>query len=176
MRLTLPILVLGLILALASPASAYVLAGDAWPGRSINYYVRNGGDPRVVDRAARAWNRANIGIRLRRVTGGGADVLVGFQSDSPCSGWATIGRSWSLGRVTLGTGCGRSRALLMAAHEFGHVLGLGHERRRCSLMNPALDRATGTPSRCSRRRLSFWVNRPLRRDDIHGARALYRAR
>jgi len=54
------------------------------------------------------------------------------------------------------------------------VLGLGHERRTCALMNPSADLASGTPSRCERRPLSFWVSRPLRADDIAGARSLYR--
>ena len=72
----------------------------------------------------------------------------------------------------IGVGCGEGLAILTLTHELGHVLGLGHERRRCALMNPYADRS-GTPNRCGRHSLKFWVKKPLRRDDVRGARALY---
>ncbi len=66
-------------------------------------------------------------------------------------------------------------AKLVATHEFGHVLGFRHERRRCALMNLSLDQ-TGTPTLCARRPVAFWLADPLRTDDKLGARALARLR
>jgi hypothetical protein len=57
-------------------------------------------------------------------------------------------------------------------HEFGHVLGLDHENRRCARMNPEFDN-TGTPSSCEEHPLSYWLAHPLTRDDVRGLRAIY---
>ena len=67
--------------------------------------------------------------------------------------------------------CNSYMAARAIAHELGHVLGLGHETRGCSLMNP-----TGTlqgPSLCPKARLWQWRCRLLTGDDVAGAVALY---
>ncbi len=81
-----------------------------------------------------------------------ADVVVGTTGPG-CGGIAVLGGHQA--RVWLGR-CNARLARLVAAHEFGHVLGFGHERRRCALMNVAFDQ-TGTPTRCTRRPLSYWL-------------------
>jgi len=40
-------------------------------------------------------------------------------------------------------------------------------------MNASADYGTGTPDRCGRRPLSYWLANPLLGDDVAGARALY---
>ena len=61
-------------------------------------------------------------------------------------------------------------------HELGHVLGLGHENRRCALMNARASVRSGLGVRCPARGRSA---RKLRRtlltaDDKRGVRGLYR--
>jgi hypothetical protein len=60
----------------------------------------------------------------------------------------------------------------IAAHEFGHILGLGHETGACALMNPQLLQM----SKCGR--VEFWQHYcgVLAPDDIKGAVRLYGGR
>lgn len=56
----------------------------------------------------------------------------------------------------------------VAVHEFGHVLGLGHEHRVCAVMQPILNEGCGITHP--------WrglCNDPLQPDDVRGAVALY---
>jgi hypothetical protein len=156
----------------APQAGAYRIVGKPWPGKTVSYYSTGG--PRanaLVDRAARVWNRAGVGIHLKRSPASGAQVVV---SGTPgrCRGRATMGypgaqMSW----LYIGP-CPSGLMVLVLAHEFGHVLGLGHEPRRCALMNPGVNAFNGTPSRCPRHSLAYWLKRPLLPDDSRGARAL----
>jgi hypothetical protein len=164
-------LVVGLCAALAAfsmpTADAYVLNGRPWPGTVITYRPGSSRDRAAADYAARAWNRAGVGVTFRR-TSGPADVVTRARGNR-CTGMATIGstrRAW----VDIGP-CVPAFAALVATHEFGHVLGLGHETRVCALMNPHFDR-TGTPNRCRHRSLALWLAHPLRADDRRGARVL----
>ena len=129
--------------------------------------------------AIRAWNRARVGVRFRRVPAGRARVIFGYSHAGGSGRYRCEGVAGGTGAgypspfvplyVTVLRSC-RSRALrrLTAVHELGHVLGLGHETRRCALMNPTGDVNTLLPSLCPR---GTKVPAP---DDIRGARALYR--
>jgi hypothetical protein len=160
-------------LACAATSDAYVIGGRAWPKKTVTYHSAARGYAKAVDRAARLVNRARLGVRLRRRSRARADVVVAYRG-RPCEGSAYLGYLPRRRNVVfLGRPCRRGLVTLTAVHEFGHVLGLGHERRRCARMNPSID-GTGTPSHCARRSLSFWLGHPFRRDDIRGLRAIYR--
>ena len=154
----------------AAPARAWSVIGPWWSDPDVTYNVSSARDRAAAAYAARAWNRSAVGVRLRR-TNGRSDILV--RSTGPgCGGLAFLGRSRPL--ILLGR-CSRNMAKLIATHEFGHVLGFRHERRRCALMNVSMDPA-GTPALCKRRPMAFWLANPLRTDDKLGARALARLR
>jgi len=158
--------------ALPATAGAYRLYGRPWPQPTITYHVQARGYAAAVDRAARVWNRAGVGVRLRKATRYSADVIVRY-GGRRCEGEALIGFAPREGsEVRLGAGCGTLLITLTAVHELGHVLGLGHERRHCARMNPVFDN-DGTPGLCRRRSLAAWLARPLLADDIAGARRLY---
>jgi hypothetical protein len=155
-------------------ASAYAVGGNAWPGKTIRYYTVAHSYARGVDRAARTWNRAGVGVRFAASSRSSADIVVSYGTDR-CGGLSPMGYG---GRyegtiVRLGKGCGSSLITLTAVHELGHVLGLDHEFRKCARMNPSLS-ASGTPTRCRQQSLSYWLAHPLLPDDIAGARAIYR--
>jgi hypothetical protein len=96
------------------------------------------------------------------------------EGQSNCGGAARVGypgrRGYSL--IEIHSGCGGAIATLTSVHELGHILGLGHEGDACARMNPTFG-AGGTPGRCERRSLSYWLDHPLTKDDVRGARALY---
>jgi hypothetical protein len=67
--------------------------------------------------------------------------------------------------------CNSYASAMMVAHEFGHVLGLGHETRGCALMNP-----TGSwrgAKLCTSPNPWEWRCGLLEDDDVRGAVALY---
>src|SRR4051812_16429009 len=170
-------LVIGLALVvltvLAPSASAFERAGRPWPGGRITYFTAAANYSASVDRAARIWNRTNVGVKFVKTSRRNAAVVVDY-GGRRCEGAAFAG---FIGRrrqspVQLGAGCGRSLITLTAVHEFGHVLGLGHEDDKCARMNPAFD-GSGTPQQCVPRSLNYWLGHPLVSDDLQGARRVY---
>jgi hypothetical protein len=119
------------------------------------------------------WNARDLGVRFVSSREENAKVYIRLGQDN-CGGAARVGypgrRGLSL--VEIDTGCGTGIATLTAVHEWGHVLGLGHEGDNCARMNPTFG-SGGTPGRCSRRSLDYWLEHPLTKDDVRGARALY---
>jgi hypothetical protein len=171
-RLTLLFVLAGL--ALPAGANAYTIIGRPWPAAKVTYWVMATDYRAPVRAAAKNWNRAGVGIVFREAASRqNADVVVGYWDDR-CGGAALAGvQRRRQSEVVLGTGCHSDGLVtLVATHEFGHVLGLGHESRKCALMNPVFD-GSGTPSKCSHHPLGFWLSAPLRADDLRGAKALY---
>jgi hypothetical protein len=156
----------------ANHANAYQIAGQPWPGKLVTYTSVGSAKSRtLVDRAARVWNRADVGFRLIRRPSADAAVLVSGVAGR-CRGQAYIGYPGALSSWLHVSRCPRRLMVLVLAHEFGHVLGMGHEWRHCALMNSGVDTVTGTPGRCAEHRLAYWIKHPLRPDDIRGGRAL----
>lgn len=175
-------------LGLAPEAHAYRLIGKRWPQRTINVSASEA--PRYakpVRRAVKLWNRAKLGVRFKVTAASDARVVFRY------SGGSGSGRTRCEG-VAGGTGAGypgidftglevsvirscRSRRLrdLAAMHELGHVLGLGHENRRCTLMNANASAVSGLGVRCpARGRTARRLRRTfLTRDDKRGVRRLY---
>jgi hypothetical protein len=174
------------LLALAPAAHAYRIAGRPWPGPTITYHNTVPAYDHAVRRAARAWNRASVGILFRAASRDDAQVvLVGTQALGVCGG-AVRGAGW-FGQSGPGGRYGPQRGVFLApecpvegvrrltvAHELGHVLGLGHETRRCALMNPVHTRGGGTKCSQSPAAVRRRYRRLLEPDDVRGARRLYR--
>lgn len=173
-------LVIALALALSAlacllpaGASAYDIAGRAWPSGDIRYHIEDEALSKPVKRAAKVWNARGLGVRFVSSSADEAKVFVRIGQRN-CGGAARVGypgrRGFSL--MEINRDCGTGIATLTSVHEFGHVLGLGHENRTCARMNPTFG-SGGTPGRCKRRSLSYWLDHPLTKDDVRGARALY---
>ena len=174
---------------LAPSAHAYRVVGPRWPGQTITYANQAPGYSGPVRRAVRAWNRARIGIRFRRAPAATARVV--FRYSRRGRGFGPTGCEGIAGGSVAGwpgpffrstvvqvTRSCRSTVIrnLTAAHELGHVLGLGHENRRCALMNSTGGARTGIGSKCGTRpaTIRHLRRRLLARDDVRGARAMYR--
>jgi hypothetical protein len=163
------LVILACSLSVASVAHAYVIAGDRWPGPTIS--VRNTTAYRTpVSDAMRSWNAAGARIRFVAAPNGGrADVTVVLGDGD--QGLADVGYVPAGATMTLGKGLGRIPATALAAHELGHVLGLGHESRGCSVMAPVID--VGSGSRCKIGACKVIWRCIVQADDAVGARKLY---
>lgn len=153
-------------------AQGAAVAGRAWPGGRITYAVTAKSLQGPVRVAARAWNRSGVRVKLVEVSRSKAKVLIRPMRKGACFGQigiATVGYTPGFGgRMQLQASCPEGTLTMTAAHELGHVLGLGHEDRRCALMNSVF------VSRCHPQPLEWeWYCSPPRDDDRRGALRLY---
>ena len=161
---------LGCSLAVVPAAHGWVIEGERWPGPTVA--VWNGTAYAVAVRdAMRAWGSA--GADIRRVAAPAraeADVVIVYGSKHE-EGLAAVGYGQGRSTVALPRGLGRVAASALAAHEHGHVLGLGHEARRCAVMAPVV--VAGPASRCGIGACKETWRCLLRPDDVAGLVALY---
>lgn len=161
------------LLALGAPsADAFRPGGAAWPGRPATISYWNGSPYRAEVRAAvRAWNRSGARVRFVPAPRGRARVpitTVPRASLGADLGYASIGAQARTYVHLAPPFRGYDRPLMttIVAHEFGHVLGLDHEPRRCATMNAPVWAGCGRTPPCG----------VLQLDDVRGAVARYGGR
>lgn len=148
----LPVLLASLLLVTAVACYAIPVAASTgpspWDDGTVRFYDA-GGLGRTVATAAQRWNDSGARVRLVEVMDPDeADVLVEVDDERlrrACGG-DCLGYTSSIGKPSSGqvsvllaaelTGEPRPLSVWVAAHEFGHVLGLHHrDGRVCSLMS-----------------------------------------
>jgi hypothetical protein len=142
-----------------------------WRGSKTITYNNSAGKYRnQVKKAAAAWNNSGANVNWKPVSRSQAKVKIKITSSLPTQGLATTNGTSAVIEVqedllTQFPPKQNSEAITVAilAHEMGHVMGLGHEPRKCATMNANLW------SGCSFADEPWEYRcRPLEPDDVRG--------
>ncbi len=162
-------------------AQAHVILGKPWPGGTIRYYNAAADQAWPVARAVYVWNHSGAKVRFVPSSRASAQLVLKHFSHNRCVGHAraTVGHvrqaTVELPRIDESSSiCNSYSSAHAVAHELGHVLGLGHEERRCALMN-----GVGTwrgAQHCRQEAVWTWRCGLLEPDDVSGAVKLYGGR
>ncbi|XP_033126745.1 matrix metalloproteinase-16-like [Anneissia japonica] len=161
----------------------YNLAGPRWKKRSLTYRIARFTEDfsqilveQEIERAFKVWSDVTP-LTFRKVPAGNCDIVVLFAREEHGDGHSFDGRGGTLAHAYFpGPGIGGdahfdddehftsrrssgTNLFLVAAHEFGHSLGLGHSDQRGALMAPYYQ--------------GYKQNFILPRDDIRGIQELY---
>lgn len=157
LKALLPLMLIGVVLVslpfLETAWKRYNPIAGAWPSGTITYWNGSGYN-KSLRASFRRWEETGIDIRFKETSSKEeADLLIfsnqeelrGRCHTKQCTGWATIGYTpfrqaqiWLLPPSNPMEN--RIQDFLMMPtiiHEVGHVLGLGHNDRMCSIMNTA---------------------------------------
>ena len=131
-----------------------------------------------IKRAAKALNRAKVGVKLVEAElPEQASIQVGRLRNQTCKGFGVLGTTQSIAggysAIYLPRGCKGTQAVIIAAHELGHALGLRHEDDVCALLNSSGTGPLSIPTNCLGRSYP-WKRKPFRSDDIKGLKRLFR--
>lgn len=160
-----------------------------WETARIPVWVGTAALRSPVARAISKWNALHLRVHFTRVSKrrdafvtirqdgnfcvGGATQVLGTRESGTSGGASYSIRYIARARTLIAPRCGADLTTFVVAHELGHVLGLGHETRRCALMNPSADTG-GASAQCPGLRIADRARDPIRPDDRAGVRALYR--
>ena len=142
-----------------------------WRGSKTITYNNSAGKYRnQVKKAAAAWNNSGANVKWKPVSRSQAKVQIKITPSLPTQGLATTNGTSAVIEVqgdllTQFPPKQNSEAITVAilAHEMGHVMGLGHEPRKCATMNANLW------SGCSFADEPWEYRcRPLEPDDVRG--------
>jgi hypothetical protein len=191
-RLVVPGL-LGVLLSLlgAAPAESYELAEQGGTfGRTITYHNGVPQHEWAVAAAVEAWNSSGANVEFVPAPAGQAELELvagppvvagtttllhrsgpGPEVNQPLPGDATVQLPGFTGEAASSR---QSVVALVATHELGHVLGLGHEDGVCAAMNSSI--LGEVPARCPQPEIGARRCALLEEDDALGAIALYGGR
>ena len=118
-----------------------------------------------------AWDAAGADIRFEQASSSRTQTSSIRYGTLSSEGLADVGYRQGGARVWIVRGLDRTTATVIAAHELGHVLGLGHEVRRCSLMAPVVN--GGASSACRIADCQVIRRCLVQPDDARGLRVRY---
>jgi hypothetical protein len=162
----------------AQAAPSYRAHGVKWPGGIVPYFNAAPDQAWALWQAVSAWSRSGADVRFVATSRANAWLIIRHDpAVSSCErAQATIGfvpgatvKIYPRGDAS--RTCNRYDAARSLTHELGHVLGLLHEDRACTVMNSSGSYRGG--AECDPVEPWEWRCRLLEPDDVSGAIAFY---